>query len=37
MIVPVISYVYVCYYSLAGSKPSGPLYEGTEHKVVASH
>ena len=37
MIIPVISYVYVCYYSFVGSKPSGPLYEGSEHRVVASH
>jgi len=37
MIVPVISYVYVCYYSFVGSKPAGPLYEGTEYKVTATH
>jgi MFS transporter, FHS family, L-fucose permease len=37
MIVPVISYVYVCYYAYVGSKPAGPLYEGTEYKVTASH
>jgi len=27
MIIPVISYVYICYYSFIGSKPSGPLFE----------
>jgi FHS family L-fucose permease-like MFS transporter len=37
MIIPVISYVYVAYYALVGSKPSGPLYEGDEYKVTASH
>lgn len=37
MIVPVISYCYLVYYSYVGSKPSGPLYEGEEYKVVASH
>jgi len=37
MIIPLISYVYVGYYSFIGSKPSGPLFEGTEHNVVASH
>jgi L-fucose:H+ symporter permease len=37
MTIPVISYVYVAYYSFVGSKPSGPLYEGDEYKVTASH
>lgn len=37
MIVPVISYCYLVYYSFVGSKPSGPLYEGDEYKAVASH
>jgi len=27
MVIPVISYVYICYYSFVGSKPSGPLFE----------
>ena len=27
MIIPVISYIYICYYSFIGSKPSGPLFE----------
>jgi len=27
MIMPVISYIYICYYSFPGSKPSGPLFE----------
>ena len=37
MIVPLISYIYMVYYSFVGSKPSGPLYEGDEYKAVASH
>lgn len=37
MIVPVISYIYIVYYSYIGSKPSGPLYDGNEYKAVASH
>ena len=37
MIIPVISYCYLVYYSFVGSKPSGPLYVGDEYKVVASH
>ena len=27
MIIPVICYIYICYYSFVGSKPSGPLFE----------
>ena len=37
MIVPLIAYVYVGYYAYIGSRPSGPLFEGSEHAVVASH
>ena len=37
MIIPVVSYCYLVYYSFVGSKPSGPLYSGDEYKVVASH
>lgn len=37
MIIPLISYIYVSYYAFIGSKPSGPLFEGNEFKVVASH
>lgn len=37
MIIPVISYIYVGYYALIGSKPAGPLYTGDEYKAVASH
>lgn len=37
MIIPVISYCYLVYYSFVGSKPSGPLFVGDEYKVVASH
>ncbi|MGV8096600.1 MAG: L-fucose:H+ symporter permease [Mangrovibacterium sp.] len=37
MIVPLISYIYVSYYALAGSKPSGPLYNDPNGKVIATH
>lgn len=37
MIVPMISYIYCAYYAYIGSKPSGPLYEGTVEGVIASH
>jgi MFS transporter, FHS family, L-fucose permease len=37
MIVPLLGYLYVGYFASIGSKPSGPLFEGSEHAVVASH
>jgi FHS family L-fucose permease-like MFS transporter len=37
MVVPLVSYIYIVYYSFVGSKPSGPLYEGHHESVVASH
>jgi FHS family L-fucose permease-like MFS transporter len=37
MTVPVISYLFITYYSFIGSKPSGPLYEGHHEGVIASH
>jgi len=37
MIVPLISYIYVSYYALAGSKPAGPLYNDPAGKVIATH
>lgn len=37
MIVPLISYIYVAYYALFGSTPSGPLYNSTDEKVIVSH
>jgi len=37
MIVPLISYIYVCYYAFIGSKPSGPLYNSTDDKVIVAH
>jgi FHS family L-fucose permease-like MFS transporter len=37
MVVPLISYIYVSYYAFLGSKPSGPLYETTDEKVIAAH
>ena len=37
MIVPLISYIYVCYYAFIGSKPSGPIYDSTDEKVIVAH
>jgi len=37
MIVPLISYIYVCYYAFIGSKPSGPIYNSTNEKVIVAH
>ncbi|HEY3389368.1 MAG TPA: L-fucose:H+ symporter permease [Prolixibacteraceae bacterium] len=37
MIVPLISYIYVCYYAFLGSKPSGPLYDSSNEKVIVAH
>lgn len=37
MMVPLLSYIYVGYYALFGSKPSGPLYLDSEEKVFAGH
>ena len=37
MIVPLISYIYVAYYALFGSTPSGPLYDSTDEKVIVAH
>ncbi len=36
MLIPVLCYVYILYYSYFGSKPSGPLYE-TDEAVIISH
>lgn len=37
MFVPVLSYIFITYYSFFGSKPAGPLYEGSVEGVIASH
>jgi MFS transporter, FHS family, L-fucose permease len=37
MIVPLISYVFLMYYSFAGSVPKGNLYEGETAQAVISH
>lgn len=37
MIVPLISYIYVSYYAFIGSKPSGPIYNGTDEKIIVAH
>jgi FHS family L-fucose permease-like MFS transporter len=37
MCVPIVAYIYICYYSLFGAKPSGPVVFDKEEKVVISH
>lgn len=37
MCVPIVAYIYICYYSLLGAKPSGPVVFDKEEKVVISH
>jgi FHS family L-fucose permease-like MFS transporter len=37
MILPIVSYFFIAYYSYFGCKPSGPLYEGHHNNVAASH
>ncbi len=37
MIIPLVSYVYITYYSYVGSKPSGPLFESGDEQVLSSH
>lgn len=37
MVVPMVSYIYIVYYSFLGSKPAGPLYEGHHESAVTSH
>jgi MFS transporter, FHS family, L-fucose permease len=37
MVIPLVSYIFIAYYSFIGSKPSGPLYEADEKGVIASH
>lgn len=37
MIVPLVSYIYVAYYAYFGSKPSGPLYESSDEKIIVAH
>ena len=37
MIIPIISYLFIAYYSFIGSKPSGPLFEGHHNGPIASH
>lgn len=37
MIVPIIAYIYICYYSFIGSKPGGPVDLNSDQKVIISH
>jgi len=37
MIVPIIAYSYICYYSFIGSKPGGPLDLNSTKNVIITH
>ena len=37
IVIPLISYLFIIYYSFIGSKPSGPLYDTSETAASASH
>jgi FHS family L-fucose permease-like MFS transporter len=37
MCVPVVCYIFICYYSFVGSKPGSPLYNGENSSVTNSH
>jgi MFS transporter, FHS family, L-fucose permease len=37
MLVPIIAYLYICYYAFVGSKPGGPVNFDEDQKIVAAH
>ena len=37
MCIPLIAYVYICYYALIGSKPGGPVIFDDDQKVIILH
>lgn len=37
IIIPLVSYVFIIYYSFIGSRPSGPLFDTTEVSGLAGH
>jgi len=37
MCIPLIAYIYICYYALIGSKPSGPVIFDEDQKIIISH
>jgi FHS family L-fucose permease-like MFS transporter len=37
MIVPILSYLYICFYSFIGSKPGGPVNFDEDQKIIISH
>jgi len=37
MLVPILAYVYICYYAFVGSKPGGPVNFDEDQKIVAAH
>ena len=37
MSVPMMAYIYICYYALAGSKPGGPVNFDEDQKIIITH
>ena len=37
MLIPLIAYLFIGYYSFVGAKPGGPVVAGEGHKIVVSH
>ena len=37
MLVPIIAYLYICYYAFVGSKPGGPVSFDEDQKIVVAH
>lgn len=37
MCIPIIAYIYICYYSFIGSKPGGPVNFDEDQKIIISH
>jgi FHS family L-fucose permease-like MFS transporter len=37
MSIPLVCYIFICYYAFIGSKPGGPLYAGDNNSLKISH
>lgn len=37
MIIPILAYLYICFYAFVGSKPGGPVNFEDDQKVIISH
>jgi len=37
MMVPIIAYLYICYYAFVGSKPGGPVNFDEDQKIIIAH